>query len=175
MYRDLRIKDSVRILYEARKKLNSVKKYVDDINKKETLYIRNFMFSNIRDKSFEITLDEGESYYQQPQKVRVQQVVRERIVWNLDKLKQKLDKKTLNNIVEKEYIINDMKGLSEYLKSCGVSAKEFKKFITVNETINDKTIESAYQLGFIKKKQIEGCYEIENVGEPYIKITELKS
>ena len=99
----------MRILYEARKKLNSVKKYVDDINKKETLYIKNFMFSNIRDKSFDITLDEGESYYQQPQKVRVQQVVRERIVWNLDKLKQKLDKKTLNNIVEKEYIINDMK------------------------------------------------------------------
>ena len=165
----------MRILYEARKKLNSVKKYVDDINKKESLYIKNFMFSNIRDKLFDITLDEGESYYQKPQKVRVQQVVRERIVWNIEKLKQKLDKKTLNNIVDKEYVINDMKGLSEYLKSCGVSAKEFKKYVTVNESINDKAIESAYQLGFIKKKQIEGCYEVENIGEPYIKITELKS
>lgn len=175
MYRDLRIKDSVRILFEARKKLNSVKKYVDEINRKESLYIKNFMFSNLRDKVFEITLDEGESYYQSPQKVRVQQVVRSKVVWKLEKLKERLAKEQINSIVDKEYTIVDMKGLSEYLKSCGVSAKEFKKYINVSERLSESKLEIAYETGEIKKKQLEGCYEVENVGEPFIKITELKS
>lgn len=175
MYRDLRIKDSVRILFEARKKLNSVKKYVDEINRKESLYIKNFMFSNLRDKVFEITLDEGESYYQSPQKVRVQQVVRSKVVWKLEKLKERLTKEQINSIVDKEYTIVDMKGLSEYLKSCGVSAKEFKKYINVSERLSESKLEIAYETGEIKKKQLEGCYEVENVGEPFIKITELKS
>lgn len=175
MYRDLRIKDSVRILFEARKKLNSVKKYVDEINRKESLYIKNFMFSNLRDKVFEITLDEGESYYQSPQKVRVQQVVRSKVVWKLEKLKERLTKEQINSIVDKEYTIVDMKGLSEYLKSCGVSAKEFRKYINVSEQLSESKLEIAYETGEIKKKQLEGCYEVENVGEPFIKITELKS
>lgn len=175
MYRDLRIKDSVRILFEARKKLNSVKKYVDEINRKESLYIKNFMFSNLRDKVFEITLDEGESYYQSPQKVRVQQVVRSKVIWKLEKLKERLAKEQINSIVDKEYTIIDMKGLSEYLKSCGVSAKEFKKYINVSERLSESKLEIAYETGEIKKKQLEGCYEVENVGEPFIKITELKS
>lgn len=175
MYRDLRIKDSVRILFEARKKLNSVKKYVDEINRKESLYIKNFMFSNLRDKVFEITLDEGESYYQSPQKVRVQQVVRSKVVWKLEKLKERLTKEQINSIVDKEYTIIDMKGLSEYLKVCGVSAKEFRKYINVSEQLSESKLEIAYETGEIKKKQLEGCYEVENVGEPFIKITELKS
>lgn len=175
MYRDLRIKDSVRILFEARKKLNSVKKYVDEINRKESLYIKNFMFSNLRDKVFEITLDEGESYYQSPQKVRVQQVVRSKVVWKLEKLKERLTKEQINSIVDKEYTIVDMKGLSEYLKGCGVSAKEFRKYINVSERLSESKLDIAYETGEIKKKQLEGCYEVENVGEPFIKITELKS
>lgn len=175
MYRDLRIKDSVRILFEARKKLNSIKKYVDEINRKESLYIKNFMFSNLRDKVFEITLDEGESYYQSPQKVRVQQVVRSKVVWKLEKLKERLTKEQINSIVDKEYTIVDMKGLSEYLKVCGVSAKEFRKYINVSEQLSESKLEIAYETGEIKKKQLEGCYEVENVGEPFIKITELKS
>lgn len=175
MYRDLRIKDSVRILFEARKKLNSVKKYVDEINRKESLYIKNFMFSNLRDKVFEITLDEGESYYQSPQKVRVQQVVRSKVVWKLEKLKERLTKEQINSIVDKEYTIVDMKGLSEYLKVCGVSAKEFRKYINVSEQLSESKLEIVYETGEIKKKQLEGCYEVENVGEPFIKITELKS
>lgn len=175
MYRDLRIKDSVRILFEARKKLNSVKKYVDEISRKESLYIKNFMFSNLRDKVFEITLDEGESYYQSPQKVRVQQVVRSKVIWKLEKLKERLTKEQINSIVDKEYTIVDIKGLSEYLKSCGVSAKEFKKYINVSEQLSESKLEIAYETGEIKKKQLEGCYEVENVGEPFIKITELKS
>lgn len=175
MYRDLRIKDSVRILFEARKKLNSIKKYVDEINRKESLYIKNFMFSNLRDKVFEITLDEGENYYQSPQKVRVQQVVRSKVIWKLEKLKEKLTKEQINSIVDKEYTIVDMKGLSEYLKDCGVSAKEFRKYINISEQLSESKLEIAYETGEIKKKQLEGCYEVENVGEPFIKITELKS
>lgn len=133
------------------------------------------MFSNLRDKVFEITLDEGESYYQSPQKVRVQQVVRSKVIWKLEKLKERLAKEQINSIVDKEYTIIDMKGLSEYLKSCGVSAKEFKKYINVSERLSESKLEIAYETGEIKKKQLEGCYEVENVGEPFIKITELKS
>lgn len=173
MYRDLKIYDSVRRLYEARKTYNEAKKYLDEVNKKESLYIRNFMFSNCQEKFFEIILSEGMNYYNNPVKLKVQEVVSRKIKWLLNKVKEGLTKEQYNKVVDKQYMIVDMPGLVKYLKSCGVNPKEFKKYLSVQETMNESKLEKAYDLGEVKRKQLEGCYEIVN-SNPYIKITEMK-
>ena len=169
------IKDSVRKLYELGQEKKKFDEYYNQVRKKEQLMVSNFMFSNLPkdENSFEITLDEGISFYTNPTKVIVTRVRTKKVFWFVEKLKEKLDKKTYNKIVDKTYTINDMEGLIKYLKNCGVDAKKFKKFIEVNEEVDETKLNNLYDRGEIKKKQIEDCYEVK-LGEPYIRITEQK-
>lgn len=169
------IKDSVRRLYELGQEKKKFDEYYNQVRKKEQLMVSNFMFSNLPkdENSFEVTLDEGISFYTNPTKVIVTRIRTKKVFWFIEKLKEKLDKKTYNEIVDKTYTINDIEGLIKYLKSCGVDAKKFKKFIEVNEEVDETKLNNLYDRGEIKKKQIEGCYEVK-LGEPYIRITEQK-
>ena len=169
------IKESVRKLYEAQQEKKKFEAYYNSVRKKEQISISNFMFTNLPEgqNSFEIELKDGVSYYENHTKLNVTRVRTKKIVWLLDKLKKKLDKTTYNNIVNKTYTVNDIQGLIEYLKSCGVDPKKFKKFIDVEETVNEKEINRLYDTGKIKQSDVKGCYEVD-MGEPYIRITELK-
>lgn len=171
----LQIKDSVRKLYDAQQEKKQFDKYYDEVRKKEQLSISNFMFTNLpKDQnSFEIELDEGVGYYTNHMKLNVARIRTKRVTWLLDKLKQKLGKDTYKDVVDKTYTINDIQGLIKYLKSCGVDAKKFKKFIDVDETLNETKLNTYYETGALKKSDIEGCYDVK-MGEPYIRLTELK-
>lgn len=169
------IKDSVRKLYEAQKRKKKVDEYYNEVRKKEQLAISNYIFSMLQkgENSFDITLDDGEDYYTNHVKLKVTRVRKKSITWDIDKLKKKLDKKVIKKIVTKKYTINDMNGLIEYLKECGVNPKKFKKFLTVDEELNEIELNRLYDLGEISKEQINGCYKME-MSEPYIKLTEQK-
>lgn len=169
------IKDSVRKIYEAQKRKKKVDEYYNEVRKKEQLIISNYIFTNLQkgENSFDITLDDGEDYYTNHVKLKVTRVRRKSILWDIDKLKKKLDKKVIKKIVTKKYTINDMNGLVEYLKECGVNPKKFKKFLTVDEELNEVELNRLYDLGEIDKEQVNGCYKME-MGEPYIKLTEQK-
>lgn len=171
----LQIKDSVRKLYDAQQEKKQFDKYYEEVRKKEQLSISNFMFTNLpKDQnSFEIELDEGVGYYTNHMKLNVTRIRTKRVTWLLDKLKQKLGKDIYKDVVDKTYTINDIQGLIKYLKSCGVDAKKFKKFIDVDETLNETKLNTYYETGALKKSDIEGCYDVK-VGEPYIRLTELK-
>lgn len=171
----LQIKDSVRKLYDAQQEKKQFDKYYDEVRKKEQLSISNFMFTNLpKDQnSFEIELDEGVGYYTNHMKLNVTRIRTKRVTWLLDKLKQKLGKDTYKDVVDKTYTINDIHGLIKYLKSCGVDPRKFKKFIDVDETLNETKLNTYYETGALKKSDIEGCYDVK-VGEPYIRLTELK-
>ena len=171
----LQIKDSVRKLYDAQQEKKQFDKYYDEVRKKEQLSISNFMFTNLpKDQnSFEIELDEGVGYYTNHMKLNVTRIRTKRVTWLLDKLKQKLGKDTYKDVVDKTYTVNDIQGLIKYIKSCGVDAKKFKKFIDVDETLNETKLNTYYETGALKKSDIEGCYDVK-VGEPYIRLTELK-
>lgn len=97
-------------------------------------------------------------------------VTTKKIVWNIKKLKQKLRKEICDEVVEKTYYITDMKSLVVYLKECGVSAKEFKKYIDVQERVNEKKIDNLSEIGKIGREDIEGCYDI-TLGKPYIRMS----
>lgn len=171
----LQIKDSVRKLYDAQQEKKQFDKYYEEVRKKEQLSISNFMFTNLpKDQnSFEIELDEGVGYYTNHMKLNVTRIRTKRVTWLLDKLKQKLGKDIYKDVVDKTYTINDIQGLIKYLKSCGVDAKKFKKFIDVNETLNETKLNTYYETGALKKSDIEGCYDVK-MREPYIRLTELK-
>lgn len=171
----LQIKDSVRKLYDAQQEKKQFDKYYEEVRKKEQLSISNFMFTNLpKDKnSFEIELDEGVGYYTNHMKLNVTRIRTKRVTWLLDKLKQKLGKDIYKDVVDKTYTINDIQGLIKYLKSCGVDPKKFKKFIDVDETLNETKLNTYYETGALKKSDIEGCYDVK-MGEPYIRLTELK-
>ena len=171
----LLVKDSVRKLYDVQQEKKQFDKYYEEVRKKEQISISNFMFTNFpKDQnSFEIELDEGAGYYTNHVRLNVTRIRTKKVTWLLDKLKQKLGKETYNGVVDKTYTINDMQGLVRYLKSCGVDPKKFKKFIDVDETLNETKLNTYYETGALKKEDIEGCYDV-NMGEPYIRLTELK-
>lgn len=171
----LQIKDSVRKLYDAQQEKKQFDKYYDEVRKKEQLSISNFMFTNLpKDQnSFEIELDEGVGYYTNHMKLNVTRIRTKKVTWLLDKLKQRLGKDIYKDVVDKTYTVNDMCGLIKYLKKCGVDPRKFKKFIDVDETLNETKLDTYYETGALKKSDIEGCYDVK-FGEPYIRLTELK-
>ena len=171
----LMVKDNVRRLYDAQQEKKKFDKYYDAVRKKEQLAISNFMFTQLpRDQnSFEIELDEGETYYTNHVKLRVTNVRTKKVTWMLDKLKQKLGKDVYKDVVRKTYTVNDMQGLIKYLKTCGADAKKFKKFIEVTEELDETKLDTYYETGALKKEDIAGCYDVK-MGDPYIRLTELK-
>ena len=65
--------------------------------------------------SFQIELDEGEKYYTNHTKLQVTKVRRKKVLWNIDKLKERLGKECCKDIINKTYTINDIDGLVKYL------------------------------------------------------------
>lgn len=84
----------------------------------------------------------------------------ERVTVNYDatKLKEKLPADVFTAIVVKQFVINDFTGLVNMLKAAGVSPAEFKKFVTVNQSIDKAEVKRLYGSGDITKADIKGCY-----------------
>lgn len=171
----LPIKDSVRRLYDAQLRKKDIDKYYDEVKKKESVLISNFMVSNFprEQNSFQIELDEGEKYYTNHTKLQVTKVRRKKVLWDINKLKERLGKECCKDIINKTYTINDIDGLIKYLKSCGVDPKKFKTFINVSEELDETKLNTLYETGAIRKESLAGCYDLE-ISEPYIRLTELK-
>lgn len=170
------IKESVQKLCKAQQDKKKFDKYYDDVRKKEQLCISNWMFSNLKngENSFTVKLDSGMDFYSNPVTVTVTKVRRKKITWDLEALKKKLSKEKFMTVVNKEYTVVDMPGLVKYLKTCGVDAKKFKKFINVSETLDETKLDTMYETGKLKQEEIRGCYTV-GMSEPYFRITEEKT
>lgn len=170
------IKESVQKLYKAQQDKKKFDKYYEDVRKKEQLCISNWMFSNLKngENSFTVKLDNGMDFYSSPVTVTVTKVRRKKITWDLEALKKKLSKEKFITVVNKEYTVINMPGLVKYLKTCGVDAKKFKKFINVSETLDETKLDTMYETGKLKQEEIRGCYTV-GMSEPYFRITEEKT
>lgn len=169
------IKESVQKLYKAQQDKKEFDSYYEAVRKKEQLCISNWMFSNLKngENSFTVKLDNGVDFYSNPVTVTVTKVRRKKIIWDLEALKKKLSKEKFKDVVNKKYTVVDMQGLVKYLKTCGVDAKKFKKFIDVSETLNETKLDTMYETGKLKQEEIRGCYTV-GMSEPYFRITEEK-
>lgn len=161
------ISKSVKALYNLQQQKKEFDKYYNETRKKEQLAISNFMFSNLKDNVNTFDIGVGDK------SIKVTKVRTKKILWDIEKLKQRIPKSITKQFINKTYTINDIYGLIEYLKKCGVDAKKFKKFIDVTETVDNDILNNLSELGVLKTKDVKGCYELQ-LGEPYIKITEMK-
>jgi len=82
------------------------------------------------------------------------------IKWNFQKLAKNLGNKLFKQVVNKKYIVNDMLGLIEYLKSCNVDPNIFKKYIDVEYSLNEAELDNLELLGKVKAEQLEGCFNL---------------
>lgn len=148
-------------LYRLEQKFKIVKEQYEDQKKKLSLGIRNYMYS--KDYS---QLDFKSREFG---KVHVTHIIRKSIVWNVEKLRKSLDKDLADQVIEKKYIVNNMPGLIKLLKKSGVSPKQFKEFITVEEKVNQQKMNELSEIGEIDREDIEGCYELKEA-DGYLKI-----
>lgn len=88
------------------------------------------------------------------------------IEWYPEKLEKRIPKSVAKKVIKKKYWISNMKGLTEYLKSCGVDPKEFKKFLTIEREVDVKAVDQLGNVGELTAKQISGCY-IVKCHKPY--------
>lgn len=101
--------------------------------------------------------------------ITVTRVAKTTIEWFADKLRQHVMKEVFSQCVKKRYEISDMKGLTRYLKSCGVDPKIFKQFISVEEVIDPDAIDRVSERGLLETRDIRGCYLV-HCSKPYYQI-----
>lgn len=100
----------------------------------------------------------------------VRKVEKTSIEWDADKLERKLPKSVAKKVIKKKYSIADMRGLTEYLKSCGVDPKVFKKYLAIEKTVDVKAVDQLGNVGEISVQQISGCY-IVKCHKPYFTLS----
>ena len=104
------------------------------------------------------------------QVLNVKMVERTSIVWDAEKLEKRVTKPIARQVIKKEYSIQNMKGLTQYLSSCGVDPEIFKKFIVVTKTVDEAEVERLGDLGKLSVKDISGCY-IVKCQKPYFTLS----
>lgn len=115
-------------------------------------------------------------YKDRPTNFSIKHVCPKKIIFDPDKMEKKLskmDKNDLSEIIHKTYKINDIDGLIEYLKSCGVNPKKFKEFLTIEKVVDNKKVDEFSKIGKITEKDVEGCYTVKE-NESYFKISEVE-
>lgn len=86
--------------------------------------------------------------------------IQERVIveYDKEKLKKALDKKSYNEIIDKEYRITDFDLFKSILKRNNIDLKEFKECIKKEEEVNESKINKLFENGLITLEDISGCY-----------------
>lgn len=95
------------------------------------------------------------------------------IQFDADKLEKKLNKEYCQEIISKKYEVQDITGLIEYLKTCGVNPKKFKSFINVTKSVDQSKLDQLFLTGKLSEKDVDGCYTTEKKN-PYYTVTTKK-
>lgn len=101
--------------------------------------------------------------------IRVSKVERVSVSFDADKVEKALPRNIQEKVINKKYEINDLYGLVNYLKSCGVSPKLFKSFLDITKTVNVEELERLIELGEVNESDLDGCFSVTKF-EPYYKL-----
>ena len=148
-------------LFELEQKFKAIKKQYEDKKTKLTTSIKNFMYCNkCEGDEFHFVAMSGNTFAKEHQALKVKKVTPTTITWDADKLEEKLSKELCSQIIHKEYKVNDMAGLIQYLKSCGVNPKKFKSFLTIEKSVDANKIAQLDAIGEITHADVKGCYTV---------------
>ena len=145
----------VRDFYNKQMEFSDIKKAFDQLKKsfeKEMELV--FAKSETDSVSFSVGSDYKDELFVVKKRCRTY------IKWNFQKLAINLGNKLFKQVVNKKYIVNNMLGLIEYLKSCNVDPNIFKKYIDVEYSLNEAELDNLELLGKVKVEQLEGCFNL---------------
>lgn len=148
--------------WKAQQEFNEHKRRFEE-TKKRCFEQMDKCFEDSEDKKFECVSKSGRTMI-------INKVEPTKIVWNVKTLEKRLPKSIIKKVLVKNYSITNMQGLMEYLKSCGVDPKEFKKYISVDKQVDNKQFEQLNALGEVNINDLDGCYTVENL-KSYYKVT----
>lgn len=145
----------VRNFYNKQREFSDIKKAFDQFKKsfEEEMELV-FAESKTDSVSFSVGSDYKDELFVVKKRCRTY------IKWNFKKLAKNLGNKLFKQVVNKKYIVNDMLGLIEYLKSCNVDPNIFKKYIDVEYSLNEAELDNLESLGKVKAEQLEGCFNL---------------
>lgn len=158
------IRKKVLSLMYHQKQFKEQEKEFEEEKKEVNAIVRNFLKKRGGHKA-SIETDEG--------KIGLTLVERKTIEWDAQKLRERLDKDTAEEVIEKKIIVSDAKALKQLLVSHGVRASDFNKCVQVQETVNQDALDNLSELGWITKEQIKGAYKVIS-SKDYIRMTEKK-
>ena len=92
------------------------------------------------------------------------------VVFDVVKLRRKLDKKKFKAVSTTTWSCFDIDGLAKYVKSLGGEFDVFKSFFNVTTEVNESEVDRLSETGEITAEDIEGCYSV-NEGKPWYKVS----
>lgn len=163
----LEVKQQVMELFQIGKQFNEDRKEYEARRNALSVAIKNYMYCNkgIGNK-FQFRVKSKQNGNRM---VTVKKIEPSTVSWDAAKLEEVLDKDARRTVISKTYTINDMEGLVDYLKSCGVNPKRFKAFIEVERQVDNMALEQLSSLGKIDADALKGCYTV-NKGSSYLRI-----
>lgn len=161
------VKDKVVELFRLERDYKRTTDYYKERKHFLTSGIKNFMYANARAYGgFDFLAHSksgGDSVFE------VKKVEPTKIIYDAQKLSDALPEGIRGDVIKKKYIISDYPGLVKYLSSCGVAPAVFKKFITLEKSVNEDALQKLFDLGEITAEELKGCYEIKK-SSSYLKI-----
>lgn len=117
--------------------------------------------------SFEESGEVSGAYSDRPTEFSCSIVEQKSVIYDAQRIYKRIGKENGEAVVKKEYRVSDMQGLIELLKRHKINPKEFKKFIDVSYSLDESKLEKLYELGYVKKEDLKGCYEVKK-RKPYL-------
>lgn len=102
--------------------------------------------------------------------VSVAKVEKTSIEWFAEKLEKRITRSVAGKVIRKEYVIVNWSGMVQYLKSLGAKPDEFKRYIRVDKTVDEKAVDHLGDIGELTPRDIAGCYLVKSQ-KPYFTIS----
>lgn len=163
------VKDMILWFYEAKKSFEASK-----VSFEET----KFDFENCMDRYFDIFADD-DNKIKIPVKDKLKNVSHivlskiqpTAVIFDVDKIKALLNKEERKLVIKRTITVNNWQGMFDYLKEQGIDFKEFSKFITITESIDEKQLQKLVDLGTIDEEEVKPHIKVK-MKKPYYKVTE---
>ena len=135
------IEDNINRAYALKKKISEMNAQYDFIRSKIQQYFENEKNNKIKVNGVAATKRE-----------------RIEIIYDIEKMREKIDRKLFNKITERTYFVTDIESLIVLMKEANIKPKNFKKYVKPQIKVNKDAIEKAYDVGDISKDDLQGCY-----------------
>ena len=157
-------------IYDKLKRYDESNKKVKEVNERfNSMKVRmnKLLFNRFGEDSNQLAIKPDENDLE-AKSIKISRVDRIMVDFNIPKMKKQVNKKALKKVISKQYVVNDILGLVNYLKEIGADAEIVKSFIGTIETVDQKQLDKCYSLGEVSDEEIKGVYEVDKKFSHYL-------